>query len=325
LRFAVRRPAVPRGHRPSEGGLPASRGRHLTPAPAADRPWHRDDRGLPVIASDRAGLAAPGGRMLAAPADGTLGAPGRRTLARLLIAPATDQKTADQETHAPAGSPGLPRAASAAVLRPRRVPPGLLGPAPTAGPGTGPRPVDRPVALEEVEPTATGPAAVEAVPYGPCPVAVVEPGRVAAAGTKSVAAAVPGSYGPCPVAAVEPGRVAAAGSKSVVAAVPGSYGPCPVAVVEPGRVAAGTDDAAYGPRDLDPARVPVGRPVAGRAARVPHLGEVTAGLLVRHVSQGRPGGRRPVPDVPSAAPEIPRRERRSLPGRRAGALAPRVR
>jgi hypothetical protein len=69
--FAVRRPAVRPGHRPSEGGLPVRRDGRLTPAPVADRSWHRDERGLPVSV------------------------PGRRTLARFLLAPPGDGRTED--------------------------------------------------------------------------------------------------------------------------------------------------------------------------------------------------------------------------------------
>ncbi|GLY76814.1 hypothetical protein [Actinoallomurus iriomotensis] len=161
MRFAVR-PAVPRGHRPSEGGLPAVRGGHLIPAPAADRP---------------------------------VAAPGRRTLARFLTAPACDD----------GGARGLGACVSTALAE------------------------------------ASG--------------------------------------------------------------------------------------AAYDPSTLHPTRVLPGRPAACHAEPiVPHLGETTARLLTWHVSEGRPAGAgRPALDAPSAVPEIPRRERRPLPGRRAGVLTPRVR
>lgn len=211
MRFAVRRPAVPRGHRPSEGGLPAVRDGHLIPA--SDRPWHSDGRALPVAT------------------------PGRRTLARFLIAPADDGGTdpdgsRDLGAYAPAALPGTPgvavaaasRGSGAPTLRACRAPDGLLAPVPAAS-------------------TPAAPA------------------------------------------------------------------------------------TAYGPPTLHPTRVLPGRPAACHAEpTVPHLGETTAGLLARHVVEGRPAGaRRAALDTPSAVPEIPRRERRPLPGRPAGALTSRVR
>ncbi|WP_329251198.1 hypothetical protein OG417_06575 [Actinoallomurus sp. NBC_01490] len=285
MRFAVRRSAVPRGHHPSEGGLPALRDGHLTPAPAADRSWLRDDRGLPV--------AAPGGGMLTASGRGTFTGPGRRTLARLLLTP-----VAGQETYAPAS--GLPWAASAPAVRPRRVPAGLLEPASTARPVYGPCTAARPVAVEEAEPAITGAADPEAASYGPCSVAVVEPGG---------------------------GSLVAEGRR--MPARPGRRMAARFLVAPADDVECSGDQGAYASRVL------VGRPVVRRAEPgVLHLGEVTAGLLARHVSRGRPAAaRRPALGTPSAASgippsavsEIPRRERRSLPGRRAGVLTPRVR
>ncbi|GAA4515294.1 hypothetical protein GCM10023191_084910 [Actinoallomurus oryzae] len=305
MRFAVRRPAVPRGHRPSEGGLPVLRDGHLTPAPAADRSWPRDDRGLPVAAPGGGMLAASARRVLAASGRGTFTGPGRRTLARLLLTPA-----AGQETYAPAS--GLPWAASVPAVRPRRVPAGLLEPAPTARPVHGPRTA----AVEEAEPAITGAADPEAASYGPCSVAVVESDRGSLAGSGG-------------------GSLVATGGGSLVAsdrrmpAGPGRRTPARFLVAPADDVERPGDRGAYASRVL------VGRPVVRRAEPgVLHLGEVTAGLLARHVSRGRPAAaRRPALSTPSAASElppsavseIPRRERRSLPGRRAGVLTPRVR
>jgi hypothetical protein len=84
---------------------------------------------------------------------------------------------------------------------------------------------------------------------------------------------------------------------------------------------------------LTPTRVMAGRPAAWASGETDHrLGETTGTLLLRHLAKdaprppGRPGlSRPPTLDAPSNIPEIPRRERRPLTGRKAGALTPRTR
>jgi hypothetical protein len=107
------------------------------------------------------------------------------------------------------------------------------------------------------------------------------------------------------------------------------------------RVAAGED-----PEVFTPTRVMAGRPPARSSGEtVHHLGETTDGLLLRHLRTraakdalrpaSPPGLNRParlsmtvrpaVAAVPSTITEIPRRERRLLPGRKAGDSTPRTR
>lgn len=108
-----------------------------------------------------------------------------------------------------------------------------------------------------------------------------------------------------------------------------------IAPGEHGRVVAGED-----PEVLTPTRVMAGRPPARPCGETVHqLGETTDSLLLRHLrtrpakDAPRPAGplglnrpaRPPVLDAPSTTTEIPRRERRPLPGRKAGASAPRTR
>jgi hypothetical protein len=75
---------------------------------------------------------------------------------------------------------------------------------------------------------------------------------------------------------------------------------------------------------LTPTRVVAGRPAAWVSGETDHrLGETTGTLLLRHLAKDAP--RPPVLDAPSTIPEIPRRERRPLTGRKAGVLTPRTR
>jgi hypothetical protein len=125
-------------------------------------------------------------------------------------------------------------------------------------------------------------------------------------------------------------------------------GPAPVRPVLTG-VLTGTADGPWAPaandmwsgpavagEDLEvltPTRVMAGRPAAWASGETDHrLGETTGTLLLRHLAKdaprppGRPGlSRPPVLDAPSTIPEIPRRERRPLTGRKAGVLTPRTR
>jgi hypothetical protein len=94
------------------------------------------------------------------------------------------------------------------------------------------------------------------------------------------------------------------------------------------------------PQVLTPTRVMSGRPVTCPSGETAHrLGETTDGLLLRHLrtrpAKDAPGpaaplglngpARPPMLDAPSTTTEIPRRERRLLPGRKAGASTPRTR
>ena len=86
--------------------------------------------------------------------------------------------------------------------------------------------------------------------------------------------------------------------------------------------------AGEAPEVLTPTRVMAGRPPAWPSGETVHrLGETTGTLLLRHL-RTRPtkdAPRAPMLGAPSTTPEIPRRERRPLTGRKAGALTPRTR
>jgi hypothetical protein len=310
LRFAVRRPATrpasPRGHRPPGGDVlalragPAGGLAGTTDASLAERTRNDGVRDLPPY--------------------------GRMSLARVLLGP----EGADLDLVPPTGRSRDHRAPAApAPVRPALT--GVLagtadGPwAPAAnGMGSGPAVAGSSARL----PVVAG-RAVNGVASGS---AVEPPAHVpAAAGTPAM------RLGSGPVAGLSARLSVVAGrAANGVASGPAVEPPARVPAVSGTSaldLAAGPEAAGEGPEVLTPTRVMAGRPAAWASGETDHrLGETTGTLLLRHLAKdaprppGRPGlSRPPTLDAPSTIPEIPRRERRPLAGRKAGALTPRTR
>jgi hypothetical protein len=162
-------------------------------------------------------------------------------------------------------------------------------------------------------------------PQDPRPAVGTAPRLPALAGVPAGTADGPWTRdGPARGPAAGPYASAAAGTTELDLTAPGGHT----------SAAAGED-----PEVLTPTRVMAGRPAACPGETVDRLGTTTDTLLLRHVltrpvkdvpgPTGRLGlnrpARPPMPGAPSTTTEIPRRERRPLTGRKAGASTPRTR
>jgi hypothetical protein len=294
LRFAVRRPATrpasPRGHRPPGGDV------------------------LGLRAGPEGGLAGITDASLAERTrnDGVRDLPpyGRMSLAHVLLGP----EGADLDLVPPTGR-----------ARDHRAPAGRA-------------PV-RPALTGVLTGTADGPGAPAANAVGSGPAAGSSACLPAVAGGTANGVGSGPTTGPPahtpevagkPANGVAPGPTT--GSRAHVSAA-GRPAHAPAAGTSAFDLASGSLAAGEDLEVLTPTRVMAGRPAAWASGETDHrLGETTGTLLLRHLAKdaprppGRPGlSRPPTLDAPSTIPEIPRRERRPLTGRKAGALTPRTR